>query len=461
MQAIDNLLGQFAGFMWGTPLVILLVGGGLFFLIYSRALPYLHFKHAFEILSGKYDSPGDEGHIPHYQALSTALSGTLGMGNVAGVAIAISLGGPGAIFWMWVTAIVGVATKYYTCTLSIMYRGKDSLGQVQGGPMYVIREGLGKKWLPLAWLFALAGLFGTLPAFQINQLVQILRDVFAIPAGLASAESHVAFDFFAGFCVMLLVVSVIIGNIQRVGRVTGYLVPFMVLLYLLMTLAVLILNAGAVPAAFALILQNAFSGEAVASGSILTVILMGVRRGAFSNEAGMGTEAMAHGAAKTNEPVREGMVAMTGPVIDTLLVCTCTALVILVTGAWQSGADGVTMTVNAFESALPGIGTYGLLITVFCLSLTTMITYWYYGSKCLGFLIGAQHQAHYLWFYAVLVVIGAMVSLNMVINLIDGMYAVMAIPTMLSALLLAPKVNAATRRYFQGHPAEPQGGWSD
>jgi len=459
MQHLEQWFSAFAGFMWGTPLVVLLVGGGLFFVLYSRGLPYLHFRHAIDVLRGKYDQPGDDGHIPHYQALSTALSGTLGLGNVAGVAIAITMGGPGAIFWMWVTAVVGVATKYYTCTLSIMYRGYDSRGQLQGGPMYVIREGLGRRWLPLAYLFALAGMFGTLPVFQVNQLVQILRDVVAVPAGLASPASHLGFDISMGLLLMAVVLIVILGNIQRVGRVTSALVPFMVGFYFVMTVFVLLLNIEAIPSALGLILEDAFSGKAVAGGAVSAVILMGVRRGAFSNEAGIGTEVMAHGAAKTNEPVREGLVAMTGPVIDTLLVCTCTALVILVTGVWQSDADGVTLTARAFESQLPGIGAYALTVMVLFLSLSTIFTFWYYGSKCLGFLVGAQHQHHYVWIYALLVVLGAVVSLDAVVGLIDGMYAVMAIPTMISTLLLARRVNAATRTYFHSHPAEPHRGW--
>ncbi len=460
LQTIEQIFSAFAGFMWGTPLVILLVGGGFFFLLYSRGLPYLHFRHAVDILRGRYDRDGDDGHIPHYQALSTALSGTLGLGNIAGVAIAISMGGPGAIFWMWVTAIVGVATKFYTCSLAIMYRGHDSKGELQGGPMYVIREGLGRRWLPLAGLFALAGVFGTLPVFQVNQLVQILRDVVAIPAGIISHESdHLWFDLFLGALLSLTVLSVILGNIQRVGKVTARMVPLMVVFYMVMTVAVLLVHAGDIPDALVLIFTDAFTGEAAASGVLITVILIGVRRGAFSNEAGIGTEAMAHGAAKTNEPIREGLVAMIGPVVDTLLVCTCTALVILVTGVWHGEADGVTMSAQAFESALPGYGAYLLTIMVLFLSVSTIFTCWYYGSKCLGFLIGAERQHHYVWIYCSLVILGAVVSLDAVVGLIDGMYAVMAIPTMVSTLLLAPKVNAATRKYFSSHPEEPNQGW--
>lgn len=455
MESLEKVLVAFAGFVWGTPLVVLLVGGGVFFLLYSRLLPYRHFRHAVAILRGRYDDPGDPGHIVHFQALTTALSGTLGMGNIAGVAVAITMGGPGAIFWMWITAVVGIATKFFTASLAIMYRGRDSLGHLQGGPMYVVREGLGRRWLPLAGLFALAGLFGTLPVFQVNQLVQIVRDVVAIPNGWTSETDHLAFDLTFGILIAVVVLAVVLGNIQRVGKVTSRLVPGMVLFYLALVAWVLVDNAFAIPGAFALILDDAFSGQSVAGGAVGTVILMGVRRGAFSNEAGIGTESMAHGAAKTNEPIREGLVAMLGPVIDTLIVCTCTALAILATGVWQgSEADGVSLTARAFEYALPGTGAYLLTVMVLFLSLSTVFSFWYYGSKCLGFLIGAERQHHYVWIYTGLVVLGAVGSLDMVISLIDGMYGLMALPTMISALLLAPRVKAATAVYFARHPRE-------
>lgn len=440
----------FANFMWGLPLVILLVGGGVFLLVYSGAKPYRYFGHALAIISGRYDHIDAAGDISHKQALSTALSGTLGLGNIAGVALAISLGGPGAVFWMWVTALVGVATKFYTCSLAVMYRGPDSLGQLQGGPMYVIREGLGKRWQPLAVLFAIAGLLGTMPAFQVNQLVQLLRDSLAIPAGLTTANHHFYFDLAIGLSLATIVFIVIRGKIQRIGQVTLRLVPMMVLLYLAMTAGVLFKHMHGIPSAFLFIVEDAFTGNAVAGGAIATVMLMGIRRGAFSNEAGIGTESMAHGAAKTEEPIREGLVAMLGPIIDTLLVCTCTALAILVTGVWQQGSElnGVSLTAQAFAQVYPNVGEMLLIVVVTLLSLSTVLTFWYYGTKCLGFLVGAQHQHHYVWLYLLLIVLGSVASLPAIIGLIDGLYATMAIPTMVSTLLLAPKVNHAAKRYF-------------
>ncbi|WP_339899645.1 alanine/glycine:cation symporter family protein [uncultured Gilvimarinus sp.] len=440
---------QFASFMWGTPLILLLVGGGLFFLLYSRALPYRHFGHGFTILTGRYDNSTDKGTLSHFQALTTALSGTLGLGNIAGVALAITAGGPGAVFWMWLTAIVGIATKFFTGTAAVMYRGYDSQGALQGGPMYVIREGLGKRWIPLAIFFAFAGLCGTQPVFQINQLVAMLRTSVAYPLQLASEQSHLGFDLAVGIVAALLVLAVISGNLPRVGKVTSRLVPAMVVGYMLMTLGILITNLSEIPAAFALIFQDAFTGQAVAGGALGTVIQVGVSRGAFSNEAGIGTESMAHGAARTNEPVREGLVAMTGPVIDTLIVCTCTALVILITGVWQSTeADGVTLTANAFSSTYGNWGPLLLTIMVIFLSLSTIMTFWYYGSKCLGFLIGAQHQHHYVWAYCLLIIAGSVGSVGVIFNFLIAMYAAMAIPTMISALILAPRIMQAAKEYF-------------
>jgi AGCS family alanine or glycine:cation symporter len=450
LQQLEQFFNAWADLMWGTPLVVLLVGGGLFFMFYSGFGPYKYFGHALRLLSGKLDDPNDPGRIPHAQALSTALSGTIGLGNIAGVAIAISIGGPGAVFWMWITAIVGVATKFYTASLSVMYRSEGSDGTLHGGPMYVIMEGMGKRFYPLAALFAVACLIGALPIFQANQFIQLLRDVVAIPAGWATSESHFGFDLAASSVVAILVALVVIGRIERIGKLTVRLVPSMVLLYLFMTVTVMVTYAADIPATLMLIVTDAFTGEAAASGSIMAVILIGVRRGAFSNEAGIGTESMAHGAAKTAEPIREGVVAMVGPVIDTLLVCTCTALIILLTGVWQTenGLEGVTLTARAIEQVFPLIGNYLLLIMVGLLSFSTMVTMWFYGVKCMGFLFGAKRQYWYTPIYLILLLAGAVVSMDIVNGLILATYATMAIPTMISALYLAPKVNQAAEKYF-------------
>ncbi len=448
IDGIESALQQLVGFLWGPPMVVLLVGGGVFFLLFSKGLPYRYIASGVRLLFRR--SADDEpGQLSHYQSLSTALSGTLGMGNVAGVALAITMGGPGAIFWMWLSALLGIATKFYTCTLAVMFRGKDSAGDLQGGPMYVVREGLGPKWRWLAAFFAVAGLLGTMPIFQVNQLVHILRITIGEPMGLASENAHFAFDFCLGIVLALLVMSVALGQLPRLGRVTGLLVPAMVAGYLLLTFSILLLNWQQVPAAFALILSDAFTANALGGGALGALIITGIRRAAFSNEAGIGTEAMAHGAARTREPVQEGLVAMLGPIIDTLIVCTCTALVILISGVWDTGnLDGIALTTEAFDRLFPGGGSIILAVLVSVLSMSTVLTFWYYGAKCLGYLVGAHHQKHYIWFYMLLVVLGAVSSLGLIVSLIDSMYALMAIPTMTSALLLAPKVNAAAKDYF-------------
>ncbi len=448
MAEIENALGAFAGFMWGPQLVVLLVGGGLFFMAHSRLRQFRYLRHSLELLLGRYDSREAEGDISHFRALSTALAGTIGLGNITSVALAITLGGPGAVFWMWVTAIVGTSTKFYTASLAVMYRGRDDAGKLQGGPMYVIREALGRKWMPLAGLFAVAGMFGTLPVFQVNQTVQILRDVIAIPAGFASAGDHFTFDLVMGLLLSAGAFAIIIGRIQRIAAWTSRLVPLMVLFWLLVTAWLLLIHAAEIPAEFALIFRDAFSGEAVAGGAIGAVVLIGVQRGVFSNEAGLGTESLAHGAAKTNEPVREGLVAMLGPIIDTLLVCTCTALAILVTGVWQEDATGVTLTSLAYEQVFPGYGSWLVLLMVVTLGATTVLTYSYYGGKCMAFLFGTKREKYYVWAYVGLITAGAVASLEAVVSLFDGAYAIMAIPTMLSTLVLAPKVRAAAGDYF-------------
>lgn len=448
MSRIENLFVAFGDLAWGPWLLVLLLGGGLYFIFQSRFMPFRYLGHAVGLLSGRYDKEGP-GDISHFQALSSALAGTIGMGNIAGVAVALSIGGPGAIFWMWATAILGIATKFFTCTLAVMYRGRDSAGHLQGGPMYVIVEGLGARWRPLAVFFCLAGVIGCLPLFQTNQLVQTIREVIFIGNGWLSEEDAFQFNLITGLLLAAVVATVIFGGLNRIAAVAARLVPAMTLLYVGVAGYVLAINITEVPFYLWLIVEDAFTGLAAAGGAVGTVIATGVRRGAFSNEAGIGTEAMAHGAARTREPVREGLVAMLGPIIDTLIICTATALIILMTGAWhQDDISGVTMTNLAFETALPGIGSYVLITCVFFFSVTTIFSYSYYGSKCLGFLAGAHNQKYYNYVIVVMTVIASILSLDAMIGLVDGAFALMAIPTMVSAILLAPRVMAAARLYF-------------
>ena len=456
---IEALLQQFSDAMWGTPLLILLLGGGFYFMLYSRFLPFQYFGHAVNVLKGKYDDPNDPGDINHYQALASAVAATVGMGNISGVAVAITTGGPGALLWMWVSAFFGIATKFFTCTLSIMYRGKDSDGKIQGGPMYVITEGLGSKWKPLAVVFSVAGLFGCLPIFQANQLTQVIRDVFLIPNNLLIDSAYFTenygfgptflSDLISGIIIVIIVSIVIFGGITRIAAVAGRLVPFMVVTYVVIVLYIILSNISLVPESFALIFNDAFTGNAVLGGLVGEVIRQGAKRAAFSNEAGIGTAPMMHGAAKTKEPVREGLVAMLGPAIDTLLICTMTALAIIITGVWKTGDDnGVTLTAEAFGSVMPTVGPFLLLLCVLVFSFSTLFSFSYYGTKCTSFLFGTKYQQHYRFFYVATIIWGSVVSINAVINLIDGMYAVMAFPTMISALLLSPKVRDAAVDYF-------------
>lgn len=435
--------------MWGMPLVVLLCGGGLFFMLYSGFVPFRYLGHAFNVLRGKYDDPDDPGDINHFEALSSALAATVGLGNISGVAVAIATGGPGAVFWMWVSAFFGIATKFFTCTLSIMYRGKDSSGHLQGGTMYMVVEGLGRKWKPLAVIFSLGGLFGALPIFQANQLTQALRDVIYMPNGWVTAEAHFMGDFITGLVLLVLVSIVIFGGIKRIGRVASRMVPAMVVLYVGLVLIILAVNYDVLGYYIGFIFRDAFTADAVLGGAVYQIIVTGFKRAAFSNEAGIGTATLAHGAAKTKEPVREGLVAMLGPAIDTLLVCTMTAMAILVTGEWQTGSEnGIALTAAAFGDALGPIGPYLLVLCVTIFAFSSMFTYSYYGTKCLGFLIGAERQHWYNYFYVGSIVLGAVTTIMSVIHLIDGMFAIMAIPTMVTALLLAPKVKQAARDYF-------------
>ncbi len=446
MENIGNYIQQFADFAWGTPLLILLLGGGFYFLVYSRLVPFRYFRHAIQVIRGKFDNPDEPGHINHFQALATALSGTVGMGNVSGVAVAITVGGPGAIFWMWVSALLGVATKYFTCTLAVMYRGKDSSGVLQGGPMYVIVEGLGKKWKPLAIFFSVFGMIGVLPLFQANQLTQFLREVVLEANGVKTSFTT---DLITGIVLMLFVATIVIGGIKRIGKVAGNFVPFMVVVYILSVIYILVSNYQNVPAGFKLIFTEAFNKEPIVGGALGSIIITGVRRAAFSNEAGMGTAPMAHGAVKTNEPIREGLVAMLGPIVDTLIICTMTALSIIVTGVWQStDFDGITLTASAFDTAIPGFGPYLLIVSVFIFSITTMFAFPYYGEKCFSFIFGTKYAIIYKIFYAFSIIVGATTTLGVVISFIDSAYALMAIPTMVSAILLSPKVIKAGKEYF-------------
>jgi AGCS family alanine or glycine:cation symporter len=451
MDLINNFFANLSNFLWGNfGVANLVIGGGIFFLIYSRLTPFRYFKHAFDILLGKYDDPDDDGQISHFQALSTALSSTVGIGNIAGVAVAISLGGPGALFWMWVSAIVGMATKFFTCSLGIMFRGYDSENELQGGPMYVIEQGMGKKFKFLSYWFSIAGLVGCLSLLQVNQLTQILSD--QLIKANPTIGTAIPLDLTIGIVISLIVSVVIFGGLQRIADVASKIVPFMVLVYLSAGLFIVFSNIALVPSIFNLIVTSAFNGSSVAGGFVGTavVISQGFRRAAFSNEAGMGTEVMAIGASKNNEPIRSGLVAMIGPVIDTLIVCTITGIVILLSGDWMTGEfSGVTLTQKSFANHLGIVGDFILIFSVATFALSTMFGYSYYGCKCASYLFGAGSKVYYRIFYVITLVLGSVLSLDLAVNIVDAMFALMAFPTMISAIYLSPHIKKEAKRYFE------------
>ena len=437
---MENLIVDLAEFIWewNAPF---LVGSGIFFLIYSKLTPFKYVIHAFELIRGKHTKQEDIGEVTHFQALTTALSGTIGLGNISGVAIAIQLAGPGAIFWMWLTAIVGIATKFFTCTLSVMYRDVDEDGTVRGGPMYIIKNALPASMMPLAYFFAAAGLIGALPGFQSNQIVQIV--------GNLPMFDFEYFNLIAGIILAAVTGAIILGGLIRIAKVSEWLVPSMSLLYFGSVMVALILNFDAIIPAFQIIIEDAFTGSAVAGGSVIAVIIMGVKRSAHSNEAGIGTESLVHGSAKTSNPVKQGLVAMLGPIFDTLIMCTSTALLIIISGVWlSSDSEGVIMTAEAFSVLLGPVGYAVLFICVVSFGASTIFTYSFYGSACAKFLFGEKGVKIYQWVIIFFVVVFAVIPIEAAIAIIDISFAFMAIPTLISSVWLAPKVIEKAKDYF-------------
>ena len=445
MDIINNFFEQFSSFIW-IFVSALVIGGGFFFLILSKMTPFKYFSHAKDILLGKYDKPDDEGQISHFQALSTALSSTVGVGNIAGVAIAITQGGPGSLFWMWISAFVGMATKFFTCSLGIMYRGYDSENELQGGPMYVIENGMGKKYKFLSYWFSAAGLIGCLSLLQVNQLTEIIANEMNNQSDLIK--------FIIGVLVALVVSIVIFGGLKRIAEIASRLVPLMVFIYLFFGIIIMMINLSSIPKIFINIIESAFDFKSI-YGGFLGVMIVGFQRAAFSNEAGMGTEVMAIGASKNNEPIKSGLVAMLGPFIDTIIVCSITGFVILLTNDWitfdtQGGStvQGALLTQKAFESHIGMVGHYVLLLCVVIFALSTMFGYSYYGCKCSSYLFGVHSKKFYRIFYVLSLVVGAVLPLTLAVNIVDTMFALMAFPTMISALYLAPNIKKEANRYF-------------
>jgi len=429
-------------------MLFLIVGGGLYLVAYSKLLPYRYFKHAILITSGKYDNPDDPGEVSHLQALSSAVAATVGLGNISGVAIAIYLGGPGVVFWIWMTALIGICIKFYSCSLAIMYRDKDSEGNLQGGPMYYITMGMGKKARPLAIFFCIAGLFGVLPAFTTNQFTQTLMGVIKPNETIAVFGD---FNWKLGIGIVLSVITsfVIFGGLKKIARVATAIVPFMVLLYLFAVIIIMAMNAGEVWPSLELIFEEAFNFKTAVLGGLWGLIIIGIRRAVFSNESGVGNAPMYHGQSKTKEPIQEGLVAMLGPFIDTIVVCTLTAVVIILSGAYLDAENnGIVMTLIAFKKSLFGYGDVLLMIIVSAFALSTLFTYSYYGTKCLSFLTNVKVGKLYNYIYVGSITFAAVASVDLVVNLIDLSFALMVIPNMIAVLYLSPRVNIAMKTYF-------------
>ncbi len=447
METLLELLNTISGLVWGPYVLIpLLVGAGIFISIRLKFVQLLGLRHALQLISGKYDKPDDTGEITHFQALAAALSATIGTGNIAGVATAIASGGPGAVFWMWVTAFFGMSLKFASCTLAVKYRHENPDGTISGGPMHFISIGLGQKWL--GWLFAFFAMiasFGIGNMVQANSVAAPLFDNYAIPKAVT------------GIVLAVLTALVIIGGIRRIAQVASRIVPFMTVIYLLGAVAILILFVDKIPAAFALIFESAFTGQS-AAGSVLgytvaQAMRFGIARGVFSNESGLGSAPIAHAAARTEEPVREGLVAMLGPLLDTLIICSMTALVILVTGAWRSGETGATLTSNAFSMALPGAGQWALgkMIVSFGLvffAFSTLISWSYYGDRSTEFIFGAKSVMVYRFVYVLLIPVGALIKLDVVWLFSDITNGLMALPNLIGVVLLSGTVAKLTKDYF-------------
>lgn len=443
-QAIGELIVDFGNWLWGMPLFLLLIGGGFWFLIYSGFVPFRYYGKALKSLRKKEDDA--PGQISSFEALASAIASTVGMGNISGVAVALTMGGPGTIFWMWVSAIVGMATKFFEGSLTIMFKGKDSSGETQGGPMYMITRGLGPKWKPMAIFFSIFGLIGTLCLMQANQLTEAITTVVTSPMGI---ENSFIVRMLIGIAITLIVSVVVLGGIQRISKVSAKLVPTMVAMYFLLVGYIVLTNLNVVPEVFASIFREAFQFKAGLGGLAGSAIVIGARRAAFVNEAGVGTASMMHGASKNTEPIREGLVAMIGPSIDSGLVCTLTALAVLINGQYEvSQLQGIQMAMNSFEMSIPGLGHYLLLVMATIFAFSTMFSYSYYGVKCTNFLFGAKYAHYYNYFFLLMLVVGAVISLDVVVGVIDSAYALMAIPTMITLLILSPKVKKEMKIYF-------------
>jgi AGCS family alanine or glycine:cation symporter len=443
MKVVTEAVNWLNGIVWGVPMLVLILGVGLYLTLGLRLLTIIRIPFGFALLwRGRI--PGGPGEISPFSALMTSLSATIGTGNIAGVATAIFLGGPGAVFWMWMTALVGMATKYAEAVCAVRYREQDERGKFVGGPMYYITNGLGRNWTWLAVCFALfasiAG-FGIGNMVQANSVADALKTSFAVP------------EWLTGGVLVLLVGAVLLGGIQRIAGVASTLVPFMAIAYVAVGTVVMILNADAIPTAFRLIFTHAFSPVAATGGfagaAVWAAMKFGVARGVFSNEAGLGSAPIAHAAAQTKGPVSQGLVAMLGTFIDTIVVCSFTALVILTTGAWTSGETGAALTSKAFDIALPGIGGYVVAVALAIFAFTTMLGWSYYCERSLQYLFGVKIIMPFRVVWSLAALVGAQLKLGFVWLLADTLNALMAIPNLIALALLSPVVFRLSREFFE------------
>lgn len=444
LDKLGQYLTGIADTVCGYPLFITLIGGGLLLFFGSGMVSLRRLPDAMHVLRRK-QSTSSSGEISSVQALLSVVAATVGMGNIAGVAIALVMGGPGAIFWMWVSAIVGMSTKYHEGVLAIRYRSFDNAGRPYGGTMHIIRNGLSKRWWPMARFFAVAGMFGTLCIMNANQLTEA---AVSTVGSLTQVNSPLHLKLVIGFAIAAVVTVVVVGGVRRIATVASVLVPFMVGAYFVMVLYIILTHLPAVPGVFVSIFSEAFSLKA-GWGALAGVAIIGARRAALVNDAGVGTASIMHGTSANREPVREGLVAMLGPAIDSGFVCTLTAVAILLCGDISNveGVKGLSVAMDAFDSAIPG-GRYMLMGIVTCFAMSSMFSYSFYGRRCAHYLFGEKGERGYTAFFISTLVVFSVISLDAAVGLCDLFYACMAFPTMITLILLRGKVRELTRSYF-------------
>ncbi|WP_078410048.1 alanine/glycine:cation symporter family protein [Priestia abyssalis] len=442
METVSKVLEVINHYVWGLPTLILLVGTGILLTARLRGLQFAKLSYALKLAFGKSEESSADGDISHFQSLMTALAATIGMGNIAGVATAVTIGGPGALFWMWIVAFFGMATKYSEAILAVKYRVVGANGEYSGGPMYYLENGLKKKWLAVMFaVFGIAASFGIGNMVQSNSVAEAMRINFSVS------------PIVSGVLMAVFSAAVILGGVKKIGKVTGFFVPVKAVFYIIAGLIIIFYHIDQVPAAFSLIFSGAFSGTAAAGGfvgsTVATAIQIGIARGVFSNEAGLGSAPIAAAAAKTDSPAKQALVSMTGTFIDTIVVCTITGLVLITTGAWQSGKTGVEATTIAFQSVFGSTGSIILAIAIIFFAYSTILGWSYYGEKCVEYLFGQNAVRYYRCIFVGMVAVGANLKLGLVWTFSDIANGLMAIPNLIGLIGLSGVVVAETNRFLQ------------